>query len=203
MKGKTTLHHLEISLLLGVVISLVIGTWLSGQQRALSEKVVRLHVIGASDSEEDQRVKLLARDAVLELAEPWLKEASSREEAMAILTRHLPELAQAGAQAAGMNATAQVETAAWFPTKEYTDFALPAGRYPALKITLGDGKGRNWWCVVYPSLCTSPVVETAARTGGFSQDQINLITGENNGYVVKFKALEIWNQFTEWVSRGQ
>lgn len=181
---------------MGVVVALLSGTWLSGQQRALAEKVVRLHVIGASDGEEDQRVKLLARDAVLAKAAPLLERVNSREEAMAVLAGHLGELAKAGAEAAGTTASAGLEEQAWFPTKRYDDFALPAGRYPALKITLGEGKGQNWWCVVYPALCVSPVVETAAEAGGFSEEQIKLITGESQSYEIKFKALELWDRLT-------
>lgn len=202
-KRNHTLHRLEIALLLGVALSLLIGTWLSGEQTALSSQIVRLHVIGASDSEADQAAKLLARDAVLDLAGPWLEGVTDQTEAMAVLAAHLPELAQAGARAAGTTAMASVEDSAWFPTKEYEDFSLPAGRYPALKITLGEGEGRNWWCVVFPPLCMGSVTEAAQEAGSFSEDQINLITGENEGYIVKFKALELWNEFSQWASRDR
>ena len=197
---KGTLRRWEIALLLGVAVALLAGTWLSGQQAALSQRVVRLHVIGASDSEEDQTVKLLVRDAVLEQAQPWLEGVSSPEEAQAVLIAHLPELAQMGSQVAGVTVTASVEEDVWFPTKEYQDFALPAGRYTALKLTLGEGKGRNWWCVVFPPLCMGAVSETEAKlAGGFSENQVRLITGENEDYVVKFRLLEWWNK---WIDRG-
>jgi stage II sporulation protein R len=120
-----------------------------------------------------------------------------REEAMAILAQHLPELARIGQEAAGQTVTANLEENAWFPTKEYTDFSLPAGRYTALKITVGEGKGRNWWCVVFPPLCMGSVSETVAqRAGNFSEGQVKLITGEDEGYVVRFKAIELWDEWT-------
>lgn len=185
---------------MGIAFALLAGTWLSGQQNALAERVVRLHVIGASDSEEDQAVKLQVRDAVLAQAEPWLEGASSQEEAMTVLAEHLEELAQVGAAVAGTSVTASIEENTWFPTKEYTDFALPAGYYSALKITLAEGEGRNWWCVVFPPLCTGSISEPVAqRAGNFSEDQIKLITGENEEYVVKFKAIELWEQFSDWM----
>ena len=197
-KKNGTLKRWELALLLGVAVALLAGTWLSGQQAALSDRVVRLHVIGASDSEEDQAVKLLVRDAVLEQAQPWLEGVSSPEEAQAVLMAHLPELARVGSQVSGVRVTASVEENVWFPTKEYQDFSLPAGRYTALKITLGEGKGRNWWCVVFPPLCMGTVSETEAQlAGGFSKDQVRLITGENEGYVVKFRLLEWWNKLID------
>ena len=197
-KRNSALKRWEMALLLGVAVALVAGTWLSGQQAALAERVVRLHVIGASDSEEDQAVKLLVRDAVLDAAQPWLEGVSSPEEAQAILVAHLTELAQIGSQVAGVTVTASVEQDAWFPTKEYQDFSLPAGRYTALKVTLGEGKGRNWWCVVFPPLCMGAVSETEAKlAGGFSENQVRLITGENEGYVVKFRLLEWWNKLMD------
>lgn len=195
-KGK--LYRWELALLLGVGAALLAGTWLAGQQKALAEQLVRLHVVGASDSVEDQEVKLRVRDAVLACAAPWLEEVESREEAEAVLTAHLTELAQAGAEVAqGAKVTAAIENDVWFPTKEYTDFSLPAGRYTALRIFIGEGKGRNWWCVVFPPLCMGAVSEVAQEAGNFSREQIKLITGENEGYVVRFRLMELWDRFVE------
>ena len=192
-------------MLFGVGFALLTGAWLTGQQRALAGQMVRLHVVASSDSEEDQAVKLLVRDAVLEQAGPWLEGAGSREEAVEILGAHLPELARIGAETAGegVEVTASIEEEAWFPTKEYEDFALPAGKYTALRITLGEGEGHNWWCVVFPPLCLGSVSETAAeRAGSFSEDQVRLITGESEGYVVKFKAMELWDELSAWLEGG-
>ncbi len=199
MRTNNKLFRWELALLLGVALALVVGTYLSGAQAALAGRVVRLHVVGATDSDYDQAVKLNVRDAVLAQAAPLLEGVETQEEAQAILVAHLTELAQAGAAAAeGATVTASVEENAWFPTKTYEDFAFPAGRYPALKITLGEGTGRNWWCVVFPPLCTGAVTEPAAqRAGNFTTDQINLITGESEGYVIKFKMLEWWDRIVE------
>lgn len=187
----------ELAMLLGLGLSLLLGSWLSGQQAALAGQVVRLHVIGASDSAEDQVRKLKVRDAVLEAAAPCLEGVSDPAEARRVLAEHLPFLAQAGAQAAGMAVQAELEDNAWFPTRRYLDFALPAGRYTALKLTVGEGEGRNWWCVVFPPLCMGAVSEQVSEVAGnFSDSQVKLITGESEGYVVKFKVLELWEQWT-------
>lgn len=182
---------------MGVCIAALTGTWLSGQQKALSEKVVRLHVIGASDALEDQLVKLRVRDAVLAAAEPWLEDVQGQEEVRLALGSHLEELARAGAEAAlGQPVTASLEEDAWFPTRQYTGFSLPAGRYSALRITVGEGEGRNWWCVVFPPLCMDSVSQQAAEAAGLTGEQVVLISGEE-GYEVRFKALELWNELTE------
>lgn len=195
--GNSKLHRWELALLLGVAAAMLMGTWLAAEQRALAGELVRLHVVGASDSEEDQAVKLQVRDAVLAQAQPWLEGVTTREEARRILEEHLEELAQAGAQVSnGAAVTARIAEDEWFPTKEYTDFALPAGRYTALKIVVGEGEGHNWWCVVFPPLCMNAVSEVTREAGNFTQDQVKLITGESEGYVVRFRMLELWNQLT-------
>lgn len=195
--GNSKLHRWELALLLGVAAAMLMGTWLAAEQRALARELVRLHVVGASDSEEDQAVKLQVRDAVLAQAQPWLEGVTTREEARRILEEHLEELAQAGAQVSnGAAVTARIAEDEWFPTKEYTDFALPAGRYTALKIVVGEGEGHNWWCVVFPPLCMNAVSEVTREAGNFTQDQVKLITGESEGYVVRFRMLELWNQLT-------
>lgn len=198
---KTHMARWELALLLGLGVSLLAGTWLSGQSKDLSQQIIRLHVIGASNSEEDQAVKLRVRDAVLSQAQPWLEGVTDVGEAAEIIAAHLPELAKAGAETAGTSATAALEENAWFPTKEYTDFALPAGEYTALKITIGAGQGRNWWCVVFPPLCTNSVVETASQwPESITEEQVSLITGADEGYVVKFKAIELWSELTAGLS---
>lgn len=199
---RKTFYRWEAALLMGMGLALLLGTWVAGQQRALADQVVRLHVIGASDSAEDQRVKLQVRDAVLAQAGPWLVGVADQGEAVAILTEHLPQLAQVGSGVAGVPVTASVEEGSWFPTKQYTDFSLPAGRYTALKITVGEGEGRNWWCVVFPPLCLGSVSEEVAqRAGNFSQEQVKLVTGEEEGYVVKFKAMELLDEWNRWMSK--
>ena len=195
--GNSKLHRWELALLLGVAAAMLMGTWLAAEQRALAGELVRLHVVGASDSEEDKAVKLQVRDAVLAQAQPWLEGVTTQEEARRILEEHLEELAQAGAQVSnGAAVTARIAEDEWFPTKEYTDFALPAGRYTALKIVVGEGEGHNWWCVVFPPLCMNAVSEVTREAGNFTQDQVKLITGESEGYVVRFRMLELWNQLT-------
>ena len=206
MEKHNSLRRWELALLLGLALAALLGVWLDGQQAALADKVIRLHVIANSDSPEDQALKLQVRDRILEEAGDLIASGATLEEARAALEEALPALAAAGAEAVGNEgyaypATASLEDGVWFPTKEYTDFSLPAGQYTALRVVIGAGGGRNWWCVVFPPLCLGSVSETAAETAagaGFTQDQLALISGEDEGYVVKFKAMELWEAFRAW-----
>ena len=198
----------ELALLLGLLVTLCTGAWLGREQAELADQVIRLHVIANSDSEEDQALKLEVRDRILERAEALYPAHATLEEARAALEESLPELSRIGEQtvkAAGYDYPVTAElTQCWFPTKEYEDFALPAGDYTALRIVIGEGEGRNWWCVVFPPLCLGSVTETVeetACTGGLTRSEVALITGETEGYVVKFKAMELWDEFKEWTGR--
>ena len=191
----------EAALFLAFGLTLTAGVWAGASEAALAGQVLRLHVIANSDSEADQARKLLVRDAVLSRASQLLDGADDRQSAEAALAPHLDELAQAGADAlarTGNQDRVSVTLAdQWFPTKEYDGFSLPAGQYRALKVTIGAGAGRNWWCVVFPPLCLASVseqsVETAAQ-GALSQDQVALITGQDGGYVLRFRLIEWWQE---------
>ena len=193
-----TLKRWEIALMLGVLCALLGGAWLGEGQAELADRVIRFHVIANSDSETDQALKLQVRDAVLAETERFYPEGADLETARAALQAHLGELAQVGQQVvddAGYDypVTAALEKV-WFPTKEYDGFALPAGEYTALRIIIGEGAGQNWWCVAFPPLClgaASDTVDEATAAGYFSEDQAALITGEDQGYVLKFKSMEL------------
>lgn len=210
MKQSKTLRRWELALLLGVAIAALAGVWLDRSQAALSDQVIRLHVLANSDSEADQALKLKVRDRVLGAASDYFAPGATLEETREVLTEHLADIAAAGADQVAEEGyqypvTVSLEDNYWFPTKQYTDFALPAGEYTALRVVIGEGAGQNWWCVVFPPLCLGSVSETAAQTAlsdGFTQDQVSLITGEDEGYVVKFKAIELWEGFQHWITGG-
>ena len=163
----------------------------------LPRDVVRLHVVANSNGAEDQAVKLLVRDAVLEEAARWYQGAGSMEEASSQLCTHLQSIAGAarqvlGEQGVGYSATAQM-TEMYFPTRDYGDFRLPAGRYRTLRVTLGEGAGKNWWCVVFPSLCLPAA----------TQEEALLTLPEGERQVVEggqdVQAVELWESLREWL----
>ena len=197
------LRTVEIALMVGLAIFLGSGVLALRTQDELADKVVRLHVLANSDSEEDQALKLKVRDVVLERATAILEQSADRREAESRLRGELLELERIAAEeiaAEGYNYPVTVELENTdFPTKEYDGFTLPAGEYLALRVIIGEGQGQNWWCVVYPPLCTaaSADVPASALAAGFSEEEVNLITEENQGYVLKFKAVEWWETLKE------
>lgn len=188
------LRRWESALLIGLACAMLWASALGAEQDALADKVVRLHVVANSDSGADQTLKLQVRDAILADAASEL-EGLSREEALEQLAQDLPRLGEIAAQTIGEQGYDYPVTVSLkeerFPTKRYDDFALPAGEYMALRVQIGSGGGHNWWCVVFPPLCMGSVEETAELD---DRDRA-LITGETEGYVVKFRAIELWEEF--------
>ena len=167
----------------------------------LPQDVVRLHVVANSNGAEDQAVKLLVRDAVLEEAARWYQGAGSMEEASSRLCTHLQSIAGAarqvlGEQGMGYSATAQM-TEMYFPTRDYGDFRLPAGRYRTLRVTLGEGAGKNWWCVVFPSLCLPAATQEEALLT-LPEGERQVVEGGQD-VQVKLKAVELWESLREWL----
>ena len=198
------LHLWESALLMAFAATLLMGCCASAGRSALADRVLRLHVVANSDSAADQAVKLQVRDAVLAQAQPLLESVTDSKEAETVLEPHLEELrltARDMLEAAGFPGEVTVSvTDQWFPTKEYDSFALPAGQYRALKVVIGEGEGQNWWCVVFPPLCLASVSEevtAAAAQGGLTEAQVALITGQDGGYVLKFKVMEWWEEFLQ------
>ena len=205
-RNSRRLRIWELALLIGLAVFLLTGALSLRSQDQLADKVVRLHVLANSDSEEDQALKLKVRDRVLERATELLEQAADRREAEALLRGQLLELEEIAAEeiaANGYDYPVSVELEpTQFPTKEYDGFSLPAGSYRALRVVLGEGDGRNWWCVVFPPLCLSSVTEVAdtALAAGLGEEDVRLITGESGGYVVKFKCIELWEEFQGWLA---
>ena len=171
-----------------------------GDEAEIYENTVRLHVLANSDTEHDQSVKLYVRDAVLDEVAALTKDAATVEEAEAAINAHIGEIrekAKAALAEIGEDTAVNVTlTEEYYPTREYDGFRLPAGNYPSLRILIGKAEGKNWWCVLYPELCTSTAHagETLIKTG-FSKDQIDILTGgEKPQYRLKFKILEFFQQ---------
>ena len=195
--AKSKLPLVFLALLSALLLTGVVSM---GAQAGLADRVVRLHVLANSDSEEDQALKLQVRDQVLSQAEQLLTGTADRAEAEIRLRESLPELEAIAEETVRANGydyavTAELEDTA-FPTKEYDGFSLPAGEYLALRILIGEGAGQNWWCVVFPPLCTaaSADVPETALAAGLTEDQVSLMTEEDGGYQLKFKAVELWER---------
>ncbi len=171
------------------------GTIIADRQR-LNEELIRLHVVANSDSAEDQELKLQVRDAVITSLRQALADVQDTEQAKEYLQENLPklqELANRTLDAAGSAQRAVVTLCReGFPTRQYDTFSLPAGIYEALRVTIGDGAGKNWWCVVFPSLCvpqTSQGFSDTAAGAGFPDALSGALTGEEP-YQIRFYLLD-------------
>lgn len=153
----------------------------------IGKNLIRFHVIANSDSEEDQNVKLEVRDAILAKVGPQLENVESTEEAKKYLKDNLDTIIETAnsilsKEHMGYKATASVGKSV-FPVKSYNSITLPAGEYTALKVVLGNGDGKNWWCVMFPPLCFIDVTQglTEEKTDEqlsrvMTTQQINSIT---------------------------
>lgn len=200
---KSKLKTWEIAALLALAVVLLWGARTVHNQDTLARKMIRLHVIANSDSEQDQTLKLQVRDKVLAEATDILEASDNMEQAAQKLEQSLPDMEAIAAEeiiARGYDypVTARLEETE-FPTKDYDGFRLPSGEYLALRIVIGEGAGKNWWCVVFPPLCTAAATdwEQTAIAAGLDEEDIALITEENEGYVLKFRALELWENLRQ------
>ena len=184
-------------LFLVVLVSCFYTGALLADKQTLREELIRLHVVAASDSAEDQAVKLQVRDAVIDSLRQALADAADMAQAKAYIESHLPQIEAAANRVLrelGVEDSATVtflEEA--FPLRQYDTFSLPSGIYESLRITIGDGQGKNWWCVVVPSLCfqsTSADVEDVAAGAGFSDGLSNAVTRQE-GYQIRFFFLDL------------
>jgi len=198
---RNKFYPFELSLLLAMCLVLLAGLRIGAQQQALAEKLVRLHVIAVSDNAGDQAVKLRVRDAVLARVEPVLDQAEDAAEAVGLLEEMLPELERLARWVSGEGQVRVTLGRESYPTRHYEDFSLPAGVYTSLRIELGAAKGQNWWCVVYPPLCTGSVVETVRETSALNEEDLRLITEDGEGYVIRFRLMELWGELMEKIEQ--
>ena len=165
-------------------------------KQLLGDQIIRLHVVADTNDTEDQEVKLLVRDAILKMVEKIKADAPTKEEALQRIQSKLPELQDAANTVlsdAGKQYTAVVTLLKEeFPTRYYDTFALPAGIYDSLRVTIGSGEGKNWWCVVFPDLCSAAAsadVQESAVEAGFTPGLSKTLT-HSSGYKVRFWILD-------------
>ena len=195
-KNKS-LRAWEIAALMALSLALCAGTWAQTRQQTISSALVRLHVIADSDAAEEQEIKLEVRDAVLAYLTPVLEEAESQQQARQIIRDNLEGIAQAAGSAARGRQVSVTLSRESYPTREYEGFTLPAGRYESLRVILGEGEGKNWWCVVFPPLCLS-AAESEKVQDVLKGEDLSIVT-EEEGYVLRFRLVELWGEFLNTV----
>ena len=173
----------------------------------IRERVLRLHILANSDSGEDQQLKLKVRDAVVREAAGLFDGTQDAGEALGRAEDELPRRIAAAQQVVwdeGYDYTVQAKLChMYFTTRQYETVSLPAGMYDAVRFTIGKGEGKNWWCVVFPPLCTAAACDwqDAGRDAGLAEDDLSLMAEEDQGYQLRFRSVELWEKLRQWLGK--
>lgn len=189
------MKKIELSLLIGLILTILVGgfTTFAADCGQIREDVLRLHILANSDSAEDQALKLKVRDRILNEMGSVFEKPETLEDAKESAAEHLEQVRQIAQDELlrnGCDDPVQAEIVnMYFTTRQYDAFTLPAGMYDAVRITIGDAAGQNWWCVLYPPLCLPAAQPQEVLEEGFSEDESDLVT-RNPKYEVRFAMVE-------------
>jgi stage II sporulation protein R len=209
MKRLSEKRILLISIITGLLAAICITaastySYAKEQQAGIAGNVMRFHVLANSDSDDDQNLKLLVRDNILDKFQPGLASSESLNDTREYLSANINEItacAEAVIKEQGYDypVRAAVETS-FFPTIEYGSVTFPTGEYEALRVVIGEGQGRNWWCVMFPPLCfvdlTQPIPnrEMQQLSEAIPEEGFRLLTyqEQDDSVKVRFKIVEWW-----------
>lgn len=162
----------------------------------LTKDVLRVHILANSDSAADQSLKLSVRDRVLEYCSAYYDDCEDKNEALAVTRDRLGEIEKVAEQeirSRGFDYSVKAEVGqAYFNTRYYENFTMPAGWYDSLRLTIGDGGGKNWWCVMYPALCVGAASEDKMKED-LSDGEYKVVTSDKVDF--RFKLVEYWEDF--------
>ncbi|MEE0060890.1 MAG: stage II sporulation protein R [Acutalibacteraceae bacterium] len=195
---KMLLKAVALAFVLSFIFSQTVFT---AQCEEIPDNVLRLHILANSDSEDDQALKIKLRDYILEQSGDMFKSVNNKQEAVHITRSNLKKLIKSSQQyvnSLGYDylVSGEIVQDMYFDTRQYQDITLPAGRYDAFRITIGEGNGHNWWCVMFPPMCFS-VAEESCDLAQVLTDQQLEITENRPKYEYKFKLVEIYNEIKE------
>ena len=204
MKNTNVRTIILLAFLLFIYIYISAQSYVSAVSNNLSNAVFRLHVIANSDTSEDQSIKLKVRDSLIEYMNKICTNCATKEEAISIATSHKDEFQKIAEQTIkdnGYDYSVKINiNNFYFPTKNYGDISLPAGLYDALRVEIGEAKGQNWWCVMFPSLCfidiSSGVVDEEAKENleeNLEEESYSIISDNKKSDIkFKFKLIEFF-----------
>ena len=153
------LKRFEFAILIGIIFGVAMSSAgaFASESAQIREEVLRLHIVAGSDSQSDQTLKLAVRDAVLGKRSELFAGGTTRDEARELAVLQLPEIeniARDEIARLGYGYPVRAEVVNMhFATRQYEGFILPAGRYYAIRLTIGEGQGENWWCIMFPPMC--------------------------------------------------
>ena len=206
MKNPKLRNFSLIVFLLFIYVFICAQNYVSAVSNNLSDAVFRLHVLANSDSAEDQALKLKVRDSLLNYMNDICSNCTTKEEAISLANenkKNFQQIAEQTISENGYNYPVKINIDNfYFPTKNYGDITLPAGFYDALRVEIGEAKGKNWWCVMFPSLCfidvSSGIVDDSAKENlekNLEEESYSIISDKNNSEIkLKFKLIELFEE---------
>lgn len=200
MKQLRTWEKVLTAICASVLLILTIDLAVPAKEAEIYDTVIRLHVLAASDSDADQAVKLMVRDAIVKECEDLFADTETTEAALAKMETAAFQMEQIANRVLAENGFSYTATAVFgtetYPTREYDGVTFPAGEYLSLRILLGEGEGQNWWCCLFPPLCMSAsTAEDSLESVGIDTSSGKVFT--NRTYRFRLKILEWFSCFTE------
>lgn len=197
MQNESKIKKWEAALLIALCITLCHGVYLSARQEALSENVVRLHVIAESDEESEQELKARVRDSVLECLRPLTQSAGDAANAERLIEENLESIEKAALSASEGREVRVEFSPESYPARYTGTYALPAGEYNSLRVIIGEGAGHNWWGIIFPYLVSDSVEEASEAVKILGGDTFALISEDSFGTEYKFKIFEVISRLKE------
>ncbi len=202
MTKKNIRHKFELSIIIALIISIFVGIdTCSADCEDIRENIFRLHVIANSDSQEDQQLKLAVRDRIISIGGDIFAQVHNKREAETIVRPMLSEIQRAAEDVIkeqGYDYPVKVMISnEYFNTRIYEKVTLPAGKYDALRVIIGSGEGKNWWCVMFPPMCLPAAEETQALNQVLSEEDLQFVS-EYQDYEVRFKVIEWYENIKNW-----
>lgn len=187
------MKNFEISLALGLFLAIIVSVTCFGEKNAndLRENVLRIHILANSDSTEDQELKIKVRDRILKETENLFYNVKTKNDAQEVTQENINKIINIARDEIKNNGydypvTAEIKET-FFDTRIYDNVTLPAGNYDALRLSIGSGKGQNWWCVMFPQLCIPSVKEK-----NFTEDEKEIISSPK--YKPQFASVELFQK---------
>ncbi len=192
---------IEISVFLSVLICIISSVSFNNDCQDIRNNLLRLHVVASGDTKEEQALKLKVRDAVLEKGADIFSQNDSLQAAEEKVTDNLALIkrtAENTVKSNGYTYPVKVElTECYFPTRQYESITLPAGKYKAVRVVIGEGTGQNWWCVMFPPMCLPAASNNEARLSDVLGEKSMDIVENRHKYEVRLWIVEKWQQLIE------
>lgn len=200
------IYAMEICAVIALIICLAFNSTAEFERQCedIRSEILRLHVLANSDSDEDQELKLLVRDAVLEAGERCFGLCDDIESASLLIEQNLLLLLRRADEVVAENGydyevSINIQTC-YFNTRTYDEITLPAGFYQAVRVEIGEGSGQNWWCVMFPAMCITAA--TGEISDVLNEDEVDLVSSDPD-YEVRFWFVEKYQEFKQWLSKSE